>query len=163
MVISKTRIYFDLDPEDWHGGGQEGIWGERIEGSSGMVYRLLNSPFYVRGVSYLDIVRAAPRTDGGAGLKFVGVIDRGGHSTYMILCPPNSSDFPCYWRRLEALGCTYEGAGVERTGLGDRELYSVDVPDTSDVYAVYATLDEGEKQGVWMFQEGFCGHSLKNE
>ncbi len=103
-MSGKERIYFELDPAEWHGGGTEGLWAEPIENStSGTLYRLLNSPFYARGVSYLDIVRAVPRTDGGAGLMFAGVVDHGGRSTYMILVPPKSADFETYWQRLEAL------------------------------------------------------------
>lgn len=157
--MAKERVYFDLDPLEWHGGGIEGLWAEPMENSrSGDVYRILNSPFYARRVSYMDIVRAVPRTDGGAGLKFAGVVDHSGHSTYMILLPPNSPEFSKYWKRLEALGCTYEGAGVEETGFGQRELYSVDVPSSSDIFAVYSVLEDGEKEGIWMFQEGHCGH-----
>lgn len=159
----KQRVYFELDPLDWHGGGVEGLWAEPVENStSGSVYRLLNSPFYARGVSYLNIVRVTPRLDGGAGLQFAGVIDHSGHSTYMILVPPNSTEFDTHWKRLEALGCTYEGAGIEDTGFGQKELYSVDVPTESDVDAVYSILEEGEKDNVWMFQEGHCGHPLSN-
>ncbi len=157
------RIYFELDPHDWHGGGFEGLWAEPIEDSTPGIYRLLNSPFYARGVSYLDIVRAVPRTDGGAGLAFAGIVDHGGHSTYMILVPPKSADFETYCQRLEALGCTFEGAGVEETGAGPRELFSIDVPNSSDIIAVYSILDEGEKADIWDFQEGHCGHPAVSE
>jgi hypothetical protein len=157
--VIQERIYFDLDPLEWHGGGIEGLCAEPVENStSGNIYRILNSPFYTRGVSYLDIVRAVPRTDGGTGLKFAGIVDHSGHSTYMILVPPNSPEFTAYWKRIEALGGTYEGGGIEVTCFGRQELYSIDVPDTSDIHAVYSILEEGERVNVWIFQEGHCGH-----
>lgn len=159
MLDSKIRIYFELDPEEWHGGGTEGIWAEPVEGSeSGDVYRLLNSPFYAIGVSYLDIVRAVQRTDGEPGLQFLSVIDTSGHSTYMIMTPVNRPGFDEFWARLENLGCSYESSTS-----GDKVLYSVDVPATTDADAVYRILEEGESYDIWEFQEGHCGHPLKNE
>jgi hypothetical protein len=122
---------------------------------------LENSPFFVRGVSYHDIVRVIPSND-GSGLEFAGVIDRSGHSTYMLLVLPISSSFDEYWKRLENLGCTYE-SGTIGTAHGERLLYSVDVPAESDVYQVYPILEEGERTGVWLFQEGHVGHKLKPE
>jgi len=125
------------------------------------VYKLMNSPFFARGVSHLDIVRAAPRED-GTGLQFAGVLDHAGHSTYMILATPKPPGFEEYWGKLEALGCTYESTTIN-TRHGKKLLYSVDVPTSTDLYAVYAILEDAEKQGVWMFQEGHVGHKLNNK
>lgn len=161
MPEHQERIYFDLDPGEWHGQPREGLWGEKIENSpSGTVYRLMNSPFFARGVSFRDVVRATRGHDGEE-LQFAGVLDRSGHSTYMILVPPDARSFEDYWSRLEALGCTYESA-TWNISLGKRTLYSVDVPDTTDIYRVYAILEEGEKVGLWRFQEGHVGHKLKS-
>jgi hypothetical protein len=157
------RVYFQLDSTDWHGRPNEGLWAEPLEAATpGTAYRLKNSPFFARDVSFLDTVRVAPRDDGGPGLAFAGVIDRGGHSTYMILVPPDFSEFDSYWERLEKLGCTYESTTI-KLRPGTRVLYSVDVPDSTDIYAVYSILEEGEKYNVWIFQEGHVGHKLKTE
>jgi Domain of unknown function (DUF4265) len=160
MTDTKERLYFDLDSKDWHGRPNEGLWAERIEGTTTPTYRLMNSPFFAREVSFLDTVRAVPRID-GRGLQFAGVVDRSGHSTYMILVPPNSSKFDKYWKKLQKHGCTFESKTMDISG-GKRILYSVDVPDTADIYDVYSTLDDGEKSNVWMFQEGHVGHKLKS-
>jgi hypothetical protein len=165
MKMNKNlkRVYFQLDPDDWHGRPNEGLWAEPLEGATpGTAYRLMNSPFFARGVSYLDTVRVAPRRDGDPGLEFSGVIDHGGHSTYMILVAPVCSEFEPYWKRLEDLGCTYESKTMH-TSLGEKILYSVDVPDSTDIDAVYGILEDGEKHHVWMFQEGHVGHKLKPE
>jgi hypothetical protein len=155
------KVYFELDADDWHGCPNEGLWAEPIKGSvSGTVFCLRNSPFFARDVSFLDTVRAVP-SDEYPGLKFAGVIDRGGHSTYMLLVPPAWAEFEAYWQRLEALGCTYESTTIE-ISLGRRTLYTVDVPGATDVYAVYRILEEGQKHGIWMFQEGHVGHPLKD-
>jgi hypothetical protein len=63
--MSKLRVYFRLDPIDWHGRSNEGLWAEQVENATpGTAFRLLNSPFFVRGVSFLNIVRAELREDG---------------------------------------------------------------------------------------------------
>src|SRR5713226_5197437 len=152
-------VTFNLDPSDWHGRPSEGLWAEPVgAAAAGTAFQLRNSPFFARGVSHLDTVRASP-TDNQ--LEFAGVVDRGGHSTFMILVPPGSPDFAEYWRRLEELGCSYESKSV-RVSLGPRTLYSVDVPPSSDIKAVCAILEQGERNEVWIYQEGHIGHLLNS-
>jgi hypothetical protein len=161
MSEKLVKILFHLDPTDWHGTLRESLWAEPVAGATpGAVYTLRNTPFYARGVSLMDIVRVTPGKDGAA-LEFAGVVDRSGHSTYMLLVPPISAEFDNYWARLQALGCTFESAS-QRTSLGERMLYAVDVPASSDIYAVYEVLEEGERQNIWLFQEGHVGHKLKS-
>jgi hypothetical protein len=60
-----TKVRFQLDPNDWHGRPSETLWAEVVSGATvGGAFRLRNSPMFVRGVSFLDIVRGAPRADG---------------------------------------------------------------------------------------------------
>lgn len=158
----KKKIYFSLDPEDWHGHPSESLWAEKLDNSpSDSVYCLLNSPFFTSGISYRDVVRAGPRQD-GPGLQFIEVLDRSGHSTYMVLVPPICPDFDEYWERLNKLGCTYESMTLD-TSFGKRLLYSIDVPESSNIYDVYEILEQGERANLWIFQEGHCGHALNNE
>ena len=37
----------------------------------------------------------------------------------------------------------------------------MDVPDATDICEVYKILEEGQKDGVWMFEEGRVGHPLR--
>jgi hypothetical protein len=154
-----TKVRFELDDEDWHGRPSETLWAEPVAGATVGVYRLRNSPFFMRGVSYQDIVRAVPSVD-HLGLAFAGAIDHSGHSTYMLLVPPDSREFATYWERLSKRGCTFESMHIS-VSLGPRILYSVDVPASSNVHAVYAVLEEGERNHVWVFQEGHFGHTPK--
>ncbi|SEP10852.1 protein of unknown function [Luteibacter sp. UNC138MFCol5.1] len=110
-------------------------------------FELENSPFYVYGVSYRDVVEA--EVDTGV-LTFIRVVRRGGHSTYRLLVTGDgqASAFAKRWPRLEALGCTYEEGGVD-----GRHLYAVDVPSDTAVHAVYALLEEGENDNAWTFEE----------
>ena len=75
------RIYFKLDPTDWHGHASEGLWGASV---SETLYRLMNSPFFARVVSNQDLVRVSINSADGS-LEFLEMIEGGGHSTFMIL------------------------------------------------------------------------------
>lgn len=129
----------------------ESLWAERLESN---LYRLRNAPFHLYGVSEQDIVRAE-ENDGR--LVVTGVIDRGGHSTYRIFLPEQTSEeqFSMDWIPLQQLGCTYERA--------TRRLVAIDVPPQADVYAVYRVLERGEKDGQWEFEEAHCGHPLRDK
>jgi hypothetical protein len=152
-----VKIWFKLDPKRWHRHSSESLWAEPLaHASESGAYRLMNSPLHVDGISFLDIVHAAPGRDGV--LMFGRVIRRSGHSTFMLLVPPDSSSFGEYWEKLRQLGCSHEW-GEQKTSMGKRILYSVDVPETSDLGTAMQILDEGEKRGVWMYQVGHKARS----
>ena len=111
-------------------------------------FRLDNVPFHARGISYADEFTVVPE-DGR--LFFADIARRGGHSTYRVKLPEGKphTHFLERWAPLEALGCTYEGST-----LGARRLYAIDIPPGADVHAIYALLEEGEKEGHWGFEEG---------
>jgi len=157
MTSKRCRIYFNLDPSDWHAQGAEGIWAERVQGTDGLsIFRILNSPFFVKGISYLDIVRAQRRKIVGE-YEFAGVVEHSKHSTYMLLVPLESISFDSYWKTFEMEGCTYESTSIE-TSMGKLKLYSMDIPPEADICAIYAQLEQGEADGIFMFQEGHVGH-----
>ena len=165
MAGSKTenmlKVVFELDPGDWHGFAAEALWGERV--SDGLPPRvvLMNIPSHVTGVSFLDTVRVELETlPDGNQFRFAGVTARGGHSTYMILAPLESAQFPAYWSRLQALGCRYESGACD-TSYGRQMLYAVDVPPEADIDAVVAVLENGDRDGVWIFQTGNVEHTRR--
>jgi hypothetical protein len=128
----------------------ETLWSEPVKGN---LYRLRNVPFYVYGFSTEDVVSTLEK-DGR--ITVIGVACRGGHSTYRIFLPERTTheDFLKGWEVLERLGCTYERA--------TRRCIGIDVPPQSDVYAVYQALEDGEKAQLWEFEEGHCGHPLRD-
>ncbi len=77
------------------------------------------------------------------------------NSTYrFFLVSENSQQgFESAWQPLEALKCTYERA----TDF----LLAVDVPPKTDIYEAYEILEQGLEAGVWDFEEGHCGHPLR--
>jgi hypothetical protein len=144
-----VKVLFHLEPDAGRGPATEALWAERIDQRR---FRLLNVPFFVLGVSIADVVLA--RTSEGGVIEFEAVSIRSGHSTYRIMpraaVPPEAVQQK--WQGLEQLGCTYE--------QGPGSLRAVDVPPRSDIYSVYALLEQGEHEGVWEFEEGHCGHPV---
>jgi hypothetical protein len=142
-----VKVRFELDPNAWHGVGTETLWAEAMGADR---YRLQNSPFYAKDVSFEDVVLARPNQRGE--LVVERPVVRSGRSTYRIIPghPVGSPEFERLWARLSLMGCTYEGT--------DGSLLAVDVPPSADIFAVYAVLEEGEAGEVWSFEEGHCGH-----
>jgi hypothetical protein len=153
MANEMVKIVFELDPDDWHGTPVETMWAEPVAGRSPGVFQIHNSPFYVRGISFLDLVVATP-TEYEIAYDFGAVLERGGHSTFMILMEPEDSRVRFFWGLLERIGCSYESA-TEDLSIGVRTLYSVDVPPTTDIDEVFRILDKGEADGVWVYQTGY--------
>jgi hypothetical protein len=145
-----SKIVIDLEADAWHGYATETVWAENL--SEG-VFRIRNIPFYAKEVSVGDDVLTEYR-DENHHLKFV--TKRGGHSTYRIFLGEEvtAEIFRKYWEPLEKIGCTYE--------KGQGRLIAVDVPPTTDIYHTYALLEEGEKDSIWEFEEGHCGHPANN-
>src|SRR5438874_1464800 len=142
-----VKIAFDRDEED--GGGRETMWGELVGPSA---VRIINIPMLVFGVAYHDVF--GTKVQDGV-LVSTGPIVRGGHSTYRLMLSQEAIGIPFAerWTKLEAIGCGYE-KGTER-------YIAVDVPPETDIDEAYRLFEEGMKDGVWTFDEAFCGHPLK--
>ncbi len=145
--MPNIKIRFALNPEDQQGFEIENLWAEPLGDDT---FRILNSPFFVFGISCEDIVKAVPDDNT---LRFVEVVRRGGHSTYRIFLQGDHTTgdpiFQQYWKPISALGATLENAN-------DR-FAAIDIPPGSNVSAVYRLLQEGEDTKVWVFEEGYYG------
>jgi len=151
-----VKIVFELDSSEWPGGGTETLWAVPIEEHEPRAFILDNSPFYFRGASYCDVVTATPTKNAAPGwFDFKDVIERGGHSTYMILVSPEAPRRTALCNELKAIGCTYERADLTFKSTGMQFLYSVDVPPSTNLDEAFEILERGENEGVWMFQEGY--------
>jgi len=148
---SLAKILFNLEASDWHVHGTESLWAEPVSGGR---FKLRNTPFYAKGISFEDIVFVEILNDL---LMYRSTSIAGGHSTYRILSDTSISndDFLSFWHPIEIAGCTYESSSV-----GKMVLLAVDVPPNADIHDVYRLLDEGEKKGVWEFEEGHRGHPV---
>jgi hypothetical protein len=140
---NQVKVRFHVDPNDQRGVKTESLWAEKV--GSGR-FRILNSPFFLFGISADDVVEAK-ETDGG--LMFQRVDSRGGHSTYRIFLQGGrtikDADFRTYWGPISKLGATFENA--------DDHFVAVDIPPGRDVAAIYELLDRGEQDGIWAFEE----------
>jgi hypothetical protein len=148
-----VKIRFQTDSRGLSDGSPESLWAKQIK-TNELLFEIHNSPFYAKGISYLDVIEAVENGVCPGEFFYKRTVSPSGHSTYRILTSKASDDFNAWWARLSALGCTYEYAD-----LGERLLYAVDVPPTTDIFRTYAVLEEGEARSVWEFDEGHCGHS----
>lgn len=162
MTEKLAKVNFELNLDEWHGGGVESVWAEPVAGKKWEHFRIMNSPFYVTGVSFLDVVKASFIAGSYRVFNFEAVVERSGHSTYMILMVPEDPRNEAYWDMLERMGCTYESS-IEDLSVGQRLLYSVDAPPSTEIDDVYEMLERGETDKVWTFQEGFVSPAHKTQ
>src|SRR5215472_16776073 len=122
---SKVKVEFRVDPYEQCGVKTESLWAESV---GPRLFRILNSPFVLFGISADDVVEAE-ETEGA--LKFRRVASRGGHSTYRIFLQNGRTikdrAFQDYWEPISKLGATFENA--------DDHFAAVDIPPGSDVAA----------------------------
>ena len=143
--MQEEKILVRLGKDTWHGFKTESLWVVQ----EGNFFRINNVPFYATGLSLGDVVSIC---ENGEEKYYSNTVQSGGHSTYRVFSL-NEDDLDFYMDLLKRLGCTYEKA--------TENLYAIDVPMEADIYEVYEILKLGEKRGAWEFEEGHCGHPLK--
>jgi hypothetical protein len=160
MPDDLVKIAFNIDPEDWHLTSSEAVWAKVLKELGG--FRVMNTPYFIRGISFMDVVLAKPIGPEGF-LEFTGIVcERSGHSTYRLLVPPFDNTFHRMWKGLEEIGCTYECLRGIQTSLGEKDLFAVDVPPRAYIYKAYEVFASGEREKIWLFEEGHVGHSLRD-
>lgn len=151
MARQLVKVHFELDAKDWHGHGGEFLWAAPVDNAPEQ-FRILNSPYFTCEINYEDVVKARSTRDEMV-FEFERVMERSGHSTYMLIAETDTPKFPTYLSTLEEKGCSYESMDF---GMDRRQLLSVDVPPSANIYEVYDILERGKSEGVWMFQEGYA-------
>lgn len=109
--------------------------------------------FFTTGINYRDVVKATPSED-KITFDFERVIERGGHSTYMLIMTADVDKVRAYWSALEERKCTYESMNINLS-MGKRQLWAVDVPPSANLVEIYSYLEKGAVENIWVFQEGF--------
>ena len=139
----RAKIRFHLDPANEQGVETESVWAEPVGIDK---FRVLNSPFYIFGVSAEDIVTAS---EIGGQLEVREVVSRGGHSTYRVFLQGGRTiqdiDFQLLWGPISSLGATFENA--------NDHFVSVDIPPGGNGAEIYRLLEKGEEGGIWAFEE----------
>jgi hypothetical protein len=144
----KINFRLERDNDDYPPQDIESMWAVPVGSDT---YRLDNVPFFVRGVSSADIVRA--KQEDGV-LFFASLVEAGGHSTVRVL----------FWDRnetqavrdeLRAMGCSSEGTHIPG-------LVAVDIPPSVRYADVRDFLMAGEQNQRWEFEEGCVAQPSEN-
>jgi hypothetical protein len=135
----KVVVKLEKDEDDYPPADYEGLWALPVgEG----LFQIDNVPFFARGLAYGDIVSATVEQQE---LRFQEVVRPSGHSTLRLIIY-DEKDIPSVREFLEELGCA-----IERSHIPG--LISVDVPPTVSLSVLRKTLDEGEAQERWGYEE----------
>ncbi|WP_276209737.1 DUF4265 domain-containing protein [Amycolatopsis vastitatis] len=118
------KVAFDLEPErsGWPPVSVERLWGEKTDVR--MEIRLVNTPFFARGIAFGDLVRVRPDHERRE-LVFEEFTAESGHSAIRIVFI-GDAERPAVEARLCEAGCSWESAGQ----FGS--LVAVDIPPTVD-------------------------------
>jgi len=148
---NRVKIRFDLeqDEDGYPPFTVECVWAEPLGDG---LFRIDNSPWYVRGVSWRDVVRATENPEGD--WDFVEVETYGGHSTIRVISMnKTAADMESLIEQLQSLGCSYESQGAANN------IYSFDVPPNVDYRPIRRMLEKGEQAKIWGFEEGCLQHA----
>jgi len=130
------KVLFALDIDDgWPPVSSEGVWCER----EGRDYKLVNAPFFIKGLAYGDIFKAEPDKVNEHIFEFE-VIGESGHSLVWALNNKHI-EIHDFKKRLLELGCSFEG-------FEQFSLYSIDIPETTDKVGINNLIDEYEVYGL---------------
>jgi hypothetical protein len=147
----KTKVVFKLNPRKWHGHSTEALWAEKLGRGR---YRILNAPFFAKGISYADVVSAKKNSRGQ--LAFDEVAKRGGFSSIHLVAKASKEStkaFTTLFSALKKLGIEYE-----RGDWGDVVAFALNVPPETDIGRVYAILEKGRLTNLWDWEQGYDGH-----
>lgn len=123
----------------------ESVWAVPVAGG----YQIDNIPFYARGVAFGDVVSAEKDSDGM--LRFDALIQPSGHSTVRLwFAKGKEHDVASIRQSLREMGCASELSDLAR-------LIAVDVPLSVPYEKVRNFLDEGERGGLFEYEEACLG------
>ena len=130
------KVVFALEIEDeWPPVDAEGVWCERVDGN----YRVVNTPFFIKGLAFGDIFSALPDSVNDQVFEFE-VIEKSGNSVVWML-NNNRLDISVFIEEIESLNCRIEG-------FPKFSLYSIDVPPKIDLEAFDHVVQQWEVQGL---------------
>ena len=130
------KLVFAIETEDeWPPVSSESVWCERI----GPNYRILNTPFFIKGLAYGDVFSATPDPTSAQIFEF-NVIEQSGNSVVWIL-NNDRIDISKFVEAIEALNCEIEG-------FPKFSLYSIKVPKTIDLSALDQLIKSWESKGL---------------
>ena len=150
------RVRLKLDHDSWHGTASEGIWTRLVKSlADKAIVEVNNIPFFSKALSFRDKIVIAFRNNE---VVFDSIVERGGHSTYRVFLQNPDDDKRKILPTLNTLGCFWES-----TRFNGGELFALDIPPEVNIHDIYEILDRGQKEGLWLFEEGYIGHLLEGD
>ena len=143
--MAHVKILFRYDGDTAGQYELESMWA--LPHSDG--YQLDNIPFYAREVANGDVVTAQRGSDGE--LWYDKLVKPSGHSTIRLWFA-RPEDVQQTRDELRALGCPSELSELPR-------LVAVDVPPNVPYSSVRAKLEQGEREGLFEFEEACLGQA----
>lgn len=135
------KIFFRLEkdedgypPDNW-----ETLWAFEIEDG---LYTLDSIPFFVRGVSWKDVVSVERE---GNELHFTKIVRPSDHSVLRVIVF-DESEIEKTRQNLQQIGCDTEQSHIPG-------LLSIDCPPSVEVNRVLEFLASGEQDGRWEYEE----------
>jgi hypothetical protein len=141
----KILFRVEQDEDGYPGVGSEGVWARPLGDGT---FELDNVPFYARGVSCGDRVKA--KLAQGA-FWFDGVVARGGHSTLRVIAF-DEKRVPEIRDSLKRLGCSTE--------LNGNSLIAVDVPARTKLEPIVTMLRRRHAADELDYEEALLQHEL---
>lgn len=142
----KIRFALDHDEDGWPPAESEGVWALPLAGD---LYRLDNTPWFVRGVAADDVVEASPDRDGV--IWFVRVRERGNRIVVRVI---PRADGPTGGDRQAVLDA-FAPVDVEGEGMSTPvNMVALDIGPDAPLASVKALLAAGEFDGRWYYEEG---------
>jgi uncharacterized protein DUF4265 len=144
-VSTHQKVHFPLvpDADGWPPASVESLWARRTGRADELV--IDNTPFFVRGIAWLDLIRVVAGADGR--LEFAGLVSESGHSTVRVIVL-DDAEMGRLRDHAELMGCACELIRAYPN------LAALDVPPVVDYADVKAWLDARETVGRLGYEEG---------
>lgn len=143
-----AKIVFELDRDDdgWPPAVSEGLWAIQLGRD---LFRLDNTPWFVRGVAADDVVRA--EQDASRVWRFAERSESGGRLTIRVAPSGIGSGEEGRQAVLDA----FKELGVSGEGISSPiSLVALDIPPGAPYARLKALLQAGEADGRWFYEDG---------
>lgn len=139
------KVAFDLPDEtsNWARASSERLWTGKT--SVQMEVQVRNTPFYVKGIAFKDIVRVRPDHERRE-FVFEEFVSEGGHSTVRIIIKDEDAR-DMVDATLRSFECSWE---IDATGY----LWAIDVPPNVDYASMRVALLRVADEGKIGIEEG---------
>jgi hypothetical protein len=140
----KVRFKLQQDADGWPPVESEGLWAEPLGDD---LYRVDNTPWFVRNLSADDAVLARAGSDG-----VLWAIERARWSGRLTIRIIPFKAGPIVGDRQAVLDA-FEPLGVSGEGTQQYGLVALDIPGDVDLAAVKSLLRAGRQDGRWDYEE----------